>query len=136
MSDIISRGDLDQYSRGSLGATEQNNFLSNAAERGWGGMRRLIDRFGLGYLVFDSKENLVDWNNLARIKLSVASTYQDPVPYLSSSFRQLTRNVRCQLSPNTLTWVVIAHREGTPSIVHEKSDLAPLQQQHRLVDGP
>jgi DNA-binding CsgD family transcriptional regulator len=125
MSDIVSQGNYDEFSRGPASLTEHSNFLSTVTDRGWSGMRRLIDRFGLGYLVFDERENLVDWNNLAKAKLDVAPTFVDPSPHLSSSFRELTRNVRCKLSPNTLTWVVIAHRGGIPSVMHEKSDLAP-----------
>jgi DNA-binding NarL/FixJ family response regulator len=41
------------------------------------------------------------------------------------AFSHLTMSVRCKLAPNTLTWVVIAYRGGTPVVMHEKIDLVP-----------
>jgi DNA-binding CsgD family transcriptional regulator len=99
--------------------------LFGASDLKWNGMRQLLDRFGLGYLVFDDRSKVVDWNAAAKTKLNITSDAKDPSKDLAGSFRQMVNSVPCKLCPNTLTWIVFAHKGGVPSIVHEKSDLAP-----------
>jgi DNA-binding CsgD family transcriptional regulator len=99
--------------------------LDGSTNRNWDGLRRLVDRFGLGCVVFDDRESVVDWNAMAKVKLDIQGDAKDLSKDISAAFRRLTRNVPCRLAPSTLTWVVIAYRDGTPAVMHEKSDLAP-----------
>jgi DNA-binding CsgD family transcriptional regulator len=102
-----------------------DGLLHGPNSRNWDGLCRLVDRFGLGYIIFDDRENVVDWNAMAKIKLNIRNDARDLPKDISAAFRQLTRNVRRQLAPGEITWVVIAYRDGTPAVMHEKSDLAP-----------
>lgn len=104
-------------------AIEQHLF--GVEDQKWNGMRRLLDRFGLAFLVFDDHETVVDWNGVAKAKLNIQNNATDTSRDLAWSFRRLISNVPCKLSPNTLTWIVFPHKDGTPSVMHEKSDLAP-----------
>lgn len=114
----------DTETRTTLGQQQLSEILQSPISGKWDGMCRLLDRFGLGYVVFDERQNVLDWNTEAKLKLQVKNPAQDISKDIWSAFRDLTRNVSCKLLPNTLTWVVIAHREGTPSVMHEKSALA------------
>jgi DNA-binding CsgD family transcriptional regulator len=124
MTDIVSA----DFGRPQLLRSIDEGLLHIPTNRKWDGMCRLLDRFGLGYVVFDQRDEVVDWNAMAKVKLDVQNNTKDLSRDIWSAFRNLTRNVPCKLSPNTLTWVVIAHRDGTPAVMHEASDLAPPDQ--------
>jgi DNA-binding CsgD family transcriptional regulator len=85
----------------------------------------LLSRLGLGYVVFDDRKNLVDWNSVAMIMLGIQNDAKDLSKLVLAAFSHLTMSVHCKLAPNTLTWVVIAYRGGTPVVMHEKTDFVP-----------
>jgi DNA-binding CsgD family transcriptional regulator len=114
--------------RSTLSVGEQHTLdepMDGATDRNLDCLLNLLSRLGLGYVVFDNRNNLVDWNSVAMIMFGIQNDAKDLSNLVLAAFSHLTMSVHCKLAPNTLTWVVIAYRGGTPVVMHEKIDLVP-----------
>jgi DNA-binding CsgD family transcriptional regulator len=111
-----------QSTRGFVGTPEP---VSGSGPLKLSSFGTMLDRLGLGYVVLDEHKNIIGWNSMAKAALNVSDDPKDLRKAISSAFRQLITNVHCQLSPGTLSWIVIPHVSGMPVVMHEKCDFAP-----------
>jgi DNA-binding CsgD family transcriptional regulator len=85
----------------------------------------MLDRIGLGYVVLDEHKNIIGWNPVAKAALNIHGEPKNLLKEISSAFKRLLTDARCDLSPGTLCWIVIPHVSGRPVIVQEKCDFTP-----------
>jgi DNA-binding CsgD family transcriptional regulator len=92
-------------------------------QNGCSGMSQLLERFGLGFLLFDRHSKPQDWNGAALASLGMNSRDICRSDDVSKAFQNLVRDIGFKHELDSLTWVVDAHLDGAPSIIREKSDL-------------
>ena len=80
----------------------------------------MLDRIGLGYVVLDDRNNVIGWNAIAKAVLNIDREPKDVVSKISSALKQLLTEARCQLSPGTLTWIVIPYVSETAVGIREE----------------